>query len=91
MENEIQLGDLVRYRGGRQLYLVLKLPRSGWISSPFYTVRDYEPGKPFASAIITHEFMRGNLTRDAFQTMLMQAQLRGWFSKEELNARVGFE
>lgn len=87
MDNDIQIGDLVRYHGGRELYLVLKLPRSGWFSSPFCTVRDYEPGKPFADKIVTHEFMKQNLAKDAFQTILMQAQLRSWFSKEEANAR----
>lgn len=72
---------------GRNLYLVLKLPRSGWFSSPFCTVRNYEPGKPFTDKVVTHEFMLQNIKKDVFQTMLMNAQLRGWFSKEEQDCR----
>ena len=91
MNDSIQVGDIVRHKDvDRSFFMVLKLAPRGWNSSPFVMVREYDPGILFTDKVVVHEFMRGSLIKDVFQTLLMQAQLRMWFSRGDMNAgKVG--
>ena len=84
MTDSIQVGDIVRHKDvDRSFFMVLKLAPRVWNSSPFVMVREYDPGILFTDKVVVHEFMPGSLIKDVFQTLLMQAQLRNWFSKQE--------
>lgn len=91
MDSQIQTGDVIRIKEDRQLYLCLGPKRQTWDSAAWITCREFTPGVLFPTHVKLVHLVKSLCVKDVFQTLLMQAQLRAWFSKEETDARVGPE